>query len=185
MNFNTKKIFSHKITIVLVSLSPFFTESIKINLKINHSTFATTPQQPLPLNTINFSPSSFWPLKAEIACLCAWWSVVTLGPVCLMKLIKKRNLVRTLGFFLEFFPQLILTTGSWDSLPVYLVTCGDHGDHGTSVSDEIDQKTKVGQNTWFFLIFFSPAQGRSHSKKKKKTFPPLVRTPPPPKKCEM
>ena len=52
----------------------------------------------------------------------------------------KQKLVRTLGFFLEFFPQLILTIGSWDSLPVYLVTCGDHGDHGTSVSYEIDQK---------------------------------------------
>ena len=36
----------------------------------------------------------------------------------------------------------------------HLVT---HGDHGTSVSDEIDQKTKVGQNTRFFLRFFFPA----------------------------
>ena len=35
-----------------------------------------------------------------------------------------------------------------------LVPCGDHG---TSVSDEIDQKMKVGQNTRFFLRFFSPA----------------------------
>ena len=26
---------------------------------------------------------------------------------------------------------------------------GDHGDHGTSVSDEIDQEMEVGQNTWF------------------------------------
>ena len=33
----------------------------------------------------------------------------------------------------------------------------DNGDHGTSVSDKIDQKTKVGQNTRFFLRFFSPA----------------------------
>ena len=32
------------------------------------------------------------------------------------------------------------------------------GDHGTSVSDEIDQKIKVGQNTCFFLfLIFSPA----------------------------
>ena len=30
-------------------------------------------------------------------------------------------------------------------------TCGDHV---TSVSDEIDQIMKVGQNTWFFLRFF-------------------------------
>ena len=27
---------------------------------------------------------------------------------------------------------------------------GDHGDHGTSVSDEIDLKMKVGQNIRFF-----------------------------------
>ena len=32
-----------------------------------------------------------------------------------------------------------------------------HGDHGTSVSDKIDQKTKVGQNTRFFLRIFFPA----------------------------
>ena len=34
---------------------------------------------------------------------------------------------------------------------------GVHGDHGTSVSDEIDQKIKVGQNTCFFLRIFPPA----------------------------
>ena len=33
----------------------------------------------------------------------------------------------------------------------------DHGDHGTSVSDEIDQKTKYVKSTRFFLRFFSPA----------------------------
>ena len=60
--------------------------------------------------------------------------MVTMGPVCLMKLTRKQKLLKTLGFFLDFFSQLILTTGSWDSLPVYLVTSGDHGDHGTSVS---------------------------------------------------
>ena len=38
--------------------------------------------------------------------------------------------------------------------PVQLLTCGDHG---TNVSDEIDQKMKVGQNTCFFLRFFPPA----------------------------
>ena len=43
---------------------------------------------------------------------------------------------------------------NWDSLPMYMVT---HGDHGTSVSDKIDQKTKVGQNTRFFLRIFFPA----------------------------
>ena len=30
------------------------------------------------------------------------------------------------------------------------------GDHGTSVSDKIDQKTKVGQNIRFFLRIFFP-----------------------------
>ena len=34
---------------------------------------------------------------------------------------------------------------------------GDHSDHGTSVSDKIDQKTEVCQNTRFFLRFFFPA----------------------------
>ena len=43
------------------------------------------------------------------------------------------------------------------SPPLYLVTCGDHGDNGTSVSDEIDQKTKVDKNTIFFLRFFPSA----------------------------
>ena len=35
-----------------------------------------------------------------------------MGPVCLMKFTRKQKLVRKLGFFLDFFPQLILTTGS-------------------------------------------------------------------------
>ena len=34
---------------------------------------------------------------------------------------------------------------------------GDHGDHGTRASDKIDQKTKVGQNTRYFLRIFFPA----------------------------
>ena len=29
-------------------------------------------------------------------------TMVTMGPVCLMKLTKKRKLLRTLGFFLDF-----------------------------------------------------------------------------------
>ena len=37
------------------------------------------------------------------------------------------------------------------------LTCANHGDHATSMSNEIDQKTKVDQNTRFFLRFFSPA----------------------------
>ena len=36
---------------------------------------------------------------------------------------------------------------------------GDYapGDHGTSLSDEIDQKIKVHQDTWYFLRFSLPA----------------------------
>ena len=37
---------------------------------------------------------------------------------------------------------------------MYLVT---HGDHGTSVSDKINQKTKKVANTRFFLRIFFPA----------------------------
>ena len=39
-------------------------------------------------------------------------TMVTMGPVCLMKLTRKRKLVRTLDFLLDFFPQLISSTGS-------------------------------------------------------------------------
>ena len=77
---------------------------------------------------------TFWPLEAEIACLCTRWPVVTMVTSVSYEIDQKRKLVRTLGFFLDFSSQLILTTGSWDSLPVCLVTSGDHGDHGTSVS---------------------------------------------------
>ena len=38
--------------------------------------------------------------------------LVTMGPVCLMKLTRKLNMLRALGFFLDFFPQLILTLRS-------------------------------------------------------------------------
>ena len=57
-------------------------------------------------------------------------------------------------FFLRFFPP-----AHFDHRKLRQAACapGDHGDHGTSVSDQIDQKTKVGQNTKFFLRFFSPA----------------------------
>ena len=58
-----------------------------------------------------------------------------------------------LQFFVGFFPP-----AHFDHWKLKQGDCapGDHGDHGTSVSDEIDQKIKVGQNTWFFLRFFSP-----------------------------
>ena len=54
-------------------------------------------------------------------------TMVTMGPVCLMKLTRKWKLVRTHVFFLDFFPQLISTTGSWDRPPVYMVTMGPVG----------------------------------------------------------
>ena len=64
-------------------------------------------------------------------------------------------LVRTLGFFLRFFSPghfgHLTLEAEIDCLPVYLSTCGNHA---TSVSDEIDQKIKVGQNIRFFLRFF-------------------------------
>ena len=79
--------------------------------------------------------------------------MVTMGPAGVTKLSRKQKMLWTLGFFLEFFSQLISTTGSWDGPPVYLVT---HGDHGTSRSDKIDQKTKNVVNTGFFLRIFFP-----------------------------
>ena len=91
---------------------------------------------------------------AEIACLCTWWPVVTMvtmGPVCLMKLIKKRKLVRTLGFFLDFSSQLILTTGSWDRLPVYLVTMVTMG---PVCLMKLTRKWKLVRTLVFFLDFF-------------------------------
>ena len=39
-------------------------------------------------------------------------TMVTMGPVGLMKLTRKQKLFTTIGFFLEFFSQLILTPGS-------------------------------------------------------------------------
>ena len=49
-------------------------------------------------------------------------TMVTMGPVSLMKLTRKGKLLKTLGFFLDFFPQLISTTRSWNRLPMHLVT---------------------------------------------------------------
>ena len=45
----------------------------------------------------------------------------------------------------NFLPSI-----SFEKFQVGACVTGDHGDHGTSVSDEIDQKRKVDQNTWFF-----------------------------------
>ena len=47
-----------------------------------------------------------------------------------------------------------------------LVPCGDHGDYGTSVSDEIDQNIKVGQNILGFFLDFSPLAHFDHWKLK-------------------
>ena len=59
---------------------------------------------------------------------------------------------RGLGFFLDFYSQLI-TMDHWKlSPPVYLVS---QVDYETNVSDEIDQKTKNVVNTRFFLRIFS------------------------------
>ena len=67
------------------------------------------------------SPAVYW---------CPVLNMVTMGPVSLMKLTRKQKLVRTLDYFLDFFPQLILTTRSRDSPAMYLVSCVDNGDHG-------------------------------------------------------
>ena len=109
------------------------------------------------VNTRFFSSSSFQPLQAEIAHLCAWWPVVTMvtmGPVCLMKLTRKQKLVRTLGFFLDFFPQLISTTGSWDSPPMYLVTMVTMGPVWVCLI-KLTRKRKLVRTLGFFLDFFS------------------------------
>ena len=74
--------------------------------------------------------------------------MVTIGPVCLTKLTRKQKLVRTLGFFLDFFPQLISTTGSWDSPPVYLVTMGP------VCLTKLTRKWKLVRTLGFFLDFF-------------------------------
>ena len=61
---------------------------------------------------------------------------------------KSYNLFIPLAFF-------CFTLASYVCDPSQVLAApGDHGDHGTSVSDEIDQKTKVDKNTWFFLRFF-------------------------------
>ena len=42
--------------------------------------------------------SLFWTLEAEIANLCTRWPMVTMGPMCQMKLTRKQKMLRTLGF---------------------------------------------------------------------------------------
>ena len=74
---------------------------------------------------------------------CVWWK---------MKLTRKQKLVRTLGFFLDFFPQLILTTRSWDSLPVCLVTMVTMGPVRLT---KLTRKRKLVRTLDFFLEIFS------------------------------
>ena len=58
---------------------------------------------------------------------------------------------QNIRLFLRFFPPAL-----FDHWKLRYAACapGDHGDYGTSVSDEIDQKMKVDQNTRFFRFFF-------------------------------
>ena len=76
---------------------------------------------------------------------CAPGKMVNMGLVCLMKLTRKRKLISTL-----FSP------GHFDHWKLRQAAC-TLSDHGTSsVSNEINQKIKVDQNTWF-CFRFSPA----------------------------
>ena len=86
--------------------------------------------------------------------LCTWSPVVTMvtmGAVCLMKLTRKWKLVRTLGFFLNFFPQLISTFRSWDRLPVHLVTMVTMG---PVCLMKLTRNWKLIRTLGFFLDFF-------------------------------
>ena len=51
---------------------------------------------------------------------------------------------------------LDIRVGTYDNR-VGTLTCANHSDHAPRMLNEIDQKTKVDQNTRFFLRFFSPA----------------------------
>ena len=50
--------------------------------------------------------------------------MVTMGPVGMMKLTTKQKLFAIIGFFLDFFPQLILTNGSQNRSPDIIVYYG-------------------------------------------------------------
>ena len=70
-----------------------------------------------------------------------------MGPVCLIKLSRKQKMLWALGFFLEFFSQLISTTGSWDRLPVHLATMGP------VCLMKLNRKWKLVRTLGFFLDF--------------------------------
>ena len=80
-----------------------------------------------------------------------WCHKVPKIRVCLMKLTRKWKLVRTLGFFSDFFSQLISTTGSWDSLPVCLVIMVTMG---PVCLMKLTRKQKLVRTLGFFLDFF-------------------------------
>ena len=70
----------------------------------------------------------------------------------ILKLNRKQKLFRTPGFFLDFFPQLISTTGSWDMPPTYHVTLWPGPKPNLRFQNSI-----VVLNHKFFLRFFFPA----------------------------
>ena len=77
--------------------------------------------------------------------------MVTMGPVCVMKLTRKQKFIRTLGFVLNFFPQFISCTGSWDRLPVHILTLVTMG---PVCLMKLTSKWKFVRTLGFFLDFF-------------------------------
>ena len=72
-----------------------------------------------------------------------------------MKLTRKQQLVRTVGFFLDFLPDLISITGSKDSLPVCLVTMVPMVPKGPVCLIKLARKQKLVRTLGYFLDFFS------------------------------
>ena len=58
--------------------------------------------------TLNFSDAKAT-LESQMSVILS--ICLTNGPVCLMKMTRKRKLIRTHGFILDFFLQLIPNTG--------------------------------------------------------------------------
>ena len=75
----------------------------------------------------------------------------------------KEKLLTIFSFYLDFFPQLILTTRSWDIAKIELMIFGPYlcmwkpSDvvPGHFQNLKMEQKAKVAQNIGFFLRFFS------------------------------
>ena len=71
----------------------------------------------------------------------------------------EQKLLTIYSFHLDFFPQLILTTGSRDIAKIKLMIIGPYLCTSDVVPSHIkdlkmEQKTKVAQNCGFFLRFF-------------------------------